>query len=176
MFQGWGCGYRTLQTICSWIKHQQAKRCFTTGLHNTPNIIKSSDDHCSSSNDCSDHKIVTDALSSKSYITNTFMDSVSVLEDFEGNDICVIGSGDGSSADDNMSAINKGGTAKSKDDYSYSYKTKDDQCQIPSIPDIQNALVKMGDKPSTFVGSHQWIGSYEICLCIDYFYNVSVYF
>ncbi len=21
--QGWGCGYRTLQTICSWVKTQQ---------------------------------------------------------------------------------------------------------------------------------------------------------
>lgn len=22
-FKGWGCGYRTLQTLCSWVKHVQ---------------------------------------------------------------------------------------------------------------------------------------------------------
>ena len=45
---------------------------------------------------------------------------------------------------------------------------------VPSILKIQEALVKMGDKPGKFAGSRQWIGSYEVCLCLDFFYNVSL--
>ena len=26
-FQGWGCGYRTLQTLCSWCRYQQLANC-----------------------------------------------------------------------------------------------------------------------------------------------------
>ncbi|PVD27922.1 hypothetical protein C0Q70_10497 [Pomacea canaliculata] len=44
--------------------------------------------------------------------------------------------------------------------------------EVPSIPNAQEALVTIGDKPSEFYGSHQWIGSYEVCLCIDYFFKV----
>ena len=43
---------------------------------------------------------------------------------------------------------------------------------VPSIIDIQNALVKMQDKPLSFCNSKQWIGSFEVCICVDYFYNV----
>ncbi|XP_033101991.1 ufm1-specific protease 1-like [Anneissia japonica] len=42
----------------------------------------------------------------------------------------------------------------------------------PSLPEIQEALVSMGDKPKKFIGSKDWIGSFEACICIDYFYNV----
>ena len=33
---------------------------------------------------------------------------------------------------------------------------------VPSIPEIQTILTKIGDKPSTFVGSNEWIGSVEV--------------
>ncbi|XP_050394541.1 ufm1-specific protease 1 [Patella vulgata] len=72
--QGWGCGYRTLQTICSWIEHEkQQKECPPS---------------------------------------------------------------------------------------------------VPSLMQIQEALVTMGDKRPPFKGSKEWIGSFEVCLCVDYFYQV----
>ncbi|XP_060555107.1 ufm1-specific protease 1-like [Ruditapes philippinarum] len=74
--RGWGCGYRTLQSLSSWVKHQQEK-------------MNSKPSH-----------------------------------------------------------------------------------NVPSIPEIQEALVAIGDKPYTFKGSKDWIGSFEVCLCIDYFYDV----
>lgn len=30
----------------------------------------------------------------------------------------------------------------------------------------------MEDKPKSFAGSKEWIGSFELCICIDYFYEV----
>jgi hypothetical protein len=33
---------------------------------------------------------------------------------------------------------------------------------VPSHTDVQRALVRTGDKPATFVGSHDWIGSLEV--------------
>lgn len=68
--RGWGCGYRTLQTVCSWIQHQISGR------------------------------------------------------------------------------------------------------DVPKLREIQQALVAMGDKPDSFVGSKQWIGSLEVAMCLDYFYDV----
>lgn len=43
---------------------------------------------------------------------------------------------------------------------------------VPTIPEIQKALVAMGDKEQIFIGSKSWIGSFEVCLCLDYFYDV----
>ncbi|XP_013073057.2 ufm1-specific protease 1-like isoform X1 [Biomphalaria glabrata] len=43
---------------------------------------------------------------------------------------------------------------------------------VPSINQIQTALVDIGDKPSNFRHSKQWIGSVEICLCLDVFYDI----
>ncbi|XP_012940277.1 ufm1-specific protease 1 [Aplysia californica] len=43
---------------------------------------------------------------------------------------------------------------------------------VPSIVEIQKALVSMQDKPESFIGSRQWIGSFEVSLCLDYFYEV----
>ncbi|XP_064490371.1 ufm1-specific protease 1-like [Ornithodoros turicata] len=77
--RGWGCGYRTLQTMCSWIVNQRQPEDHT--------------DHSGSS-------------------------------------------------------------------------------RIPSIPEIQQALVKMGDKPQRFVASRDWIGSAEVFMCLDHFYEV----
>ncbi|XP_052239547.1 ufm1-specific protease 1-like [Dreissena polymorpha] len=73
--RGWGCGYRTLQTLCSWVKHQRTS-------------------------------------------------------------------------------------------------TGQAAWEVPSILDIQQALVTMGDKPARFLNSREWIGSFEVCLCLDYFYDV----
>ena len=42
----------------------------------------------------------------------------------------------------------------------------------PSLPEIQQALVAMGDKPGSFSGSRDWIGTFEACLVLDYFYDV----
>ncbi|XP_014677871.1 PREDICTED: ufm1-specific protease 1-like isoform X2 [Priapulus caudatus] len=43
---------------------------------------------------------------------------------------------------------------------------------VPSIPEIQHILVKLGDKEAEYVGSREWIGSFEICLIIDHVYSV----
>nr|XP_057924597.1 inactive Ufm1-specific protease 1 [Doryrhamphus excisus]XP_057924598.1 inactive Ufm1-specific protease 1 [Doryrhamphus excisus] len=43
----------------------------------------------------------------------------------------------------------------------------------PSFQDIQQALVSMMDKPGSFLGSKEWIGTFEASLVLDYFYNVS---
>jgi len=37
---------------------------------------------------------------------------------------------------------------------------------------MQQALVALGDKPASFVGSRDWIGSVEISLLLDHFYQV----
>ena len=46
---------------------------------------------------------------------------------------------------------------------------------IPSIPQIQEVLVAMGDKEKEFIGSKQWIGSVEVGLVIDKIYDVSMF-
>ncbi|CAG5133218.1 unnamed protein product, partial [Candidula unifasciata] len=77
---GWGCGYRTLQTICSWVRHHNLSSAAASGSHQNSSVA--------------------------------------------------------------------------------------------SIFQIQEALVEMGDKPSSFVHSRQWIGSFEVCLALDHFYDV----
>ncbi|XP_077445047.1 ufm1-specific protease 1 [Stigmatopora argus] len=42
----------------------------------------------------------------------------------------------------------------------------------PSIPETQQALVTMMDKPYSFLGSKDWIGTFEASLVLSYFYNV----
>jgi len=44
--------------------------------------------------------------------------------------------------------------------------------KLPSHRDIQSTLVRIQDKPPSFLGSREWIGSYEICLCFDALYDV----
>lgn len=41
---------------------------------------------------------------------------------------------------------------------------------VPSLREIQHALVEMGDKPPSFSGSRDWIGTVEAALCMDHFY------
>ena len=38
---------------------------------------------------------------------------------------------------------------------------------VPSHEEIQKCLVDIGDKPRTFIGSRQWIGSTEISYCLE---------
>ncbi|KAJ8389303.1 hypothetical protein AAFF_G00121680 [Aldrovandia affinis] len=42
----------------------------------------------------------------------------------------------------------------------------------PSLPKVQEALVTIGDKPPSFLGSREWIGTFEAALVLDHFYNV----
>ncbi|XP_039279061.1 ufm1-specific protease 2 [Nilaparvata lugens] len=39
--------------------------------------------------------------------------------------------------------------------------------EVPTHTDIQRCLVDLGDKPPSFVGSRQWIGSTEVNYCLD---------
>lgn len=43
---------------------------------------------------------------------------------------------------------------------------------VPSIREIQQSLVQIGDKPRSFANSKEWIGSVEIAMCLDTIYNV----
>lgn len=43
---------------------------------------------------------------------------------------------------------------------------------VPSLPEIQQALVTMGDKTDSFSGSREWIGTFECSLVLDHFYDV----
>ncbi|VDO09253.1 unnamed protein product [Rodentolepis nana] len=43
---------------------------------------------------------------------------------------------------------------------------------LPSHRAIQEALVKVNDKPAKFIGSRQWIGSLEVSFCISELYDV----
>ncbi|XP_023209648.1 ufm1-specific protease 2-like [Centruroides sculpturatus] len=44
---------------------------------------------------------------------------------------------------------------------------------IPTHKEIQQALVTLGDKPSSFVGSKKWIGSQEVSYCLNHFIGVT---
>ncbi|XP_028177004.1 probable Ufm1-specific protease 2 [Ostrinia furnacalis] len=39
--------------------------------------------------------------------------------------------------------------------------------EVPTHKEIQQCLVKIGDKPSSFIGSKQWIGSTEVMFCLE---------
>ena len=43
----------------------------------------------------------------------------------------------------------------------------------PSHREIQEALVAMGDKEKSFIGSNGWIGSMEVSYCLDYLFGVT---
>nr|CAD7432727.1 unnamed protein product [Timema monikensis] len=44
---------------------------------------------------------------------------------------------------------------------------------VPTHREIQQCLVDIGDKPSSFVGSRQWIGSTEVSFCLETMLGVS---
>ncbi len=43
----------------------------------------------------------------------------------------------------------------------------DSKTPIPSIPDIQKTLVKIGDKEPKFINSTEWIGANECAYVLD---------
>lgn len=43
----------------------------------------------------------------------------------------------------------------------------------PSLSEIQQILVRIGDKPDSFLGSREWIGTFEASLILDELYDVS---
>ncbi|KAH9400657.1 PREDICTED: ufm1-specific protease 2-like [Rhagoletis zephyria] len=44
--------------------------------------------------------------------------------------------------------------------------------RVPSHRAIQQALVDVGDKPASFVGSSKWIGSQEVCYVLSQLYQI----
>ncbi len=44
--------------------------------------------------------------------------------------------------------------------------------RVPSLRGVQECLVEAGDKPQAFIGSREWIGSFEACLVLDHVYGV----
>ncbi len=47
-----------------------------------------------------------------------------------------------------------------------------DSVKVPSIGDIQKILVEIGDKTENFIGSRDWIGSFEIAYVIDHLFKI----
>lgn len=45
--------------------------------------------------------------------------------------------------------------------------------EVPSLKDIQQVLVDIQDKPKSFLGSKQWIGSMEVGFVLDSLLNVT---
>src|SRR4051812_14171312 len=43
---------------------------------------------------------------------------------------------------------------------------------VPSHSEIQKMLIKLGDKTPDFLNSKQWIGAFEINLCLSAFFGV----
>ncbi|XP_024946467.1 ufm1-specific protease 1 isoform X2 [Cephus cinctus] len=43
---------------------------------------------------------------------------------------------------------------------------------VPNLRSIQEILVALEDKDKSFIGSREWIGSFEVCLVLDYRYDV----
>ncbi|XP_064403694.1 ufm1-specific protease 2-like isoform X2 [Halichondria panicea] len=44
---------------------------------------------------------------------------------------------------------------------------------VPSVRDIQQILVEVGDKSKSHVGSRDWIGTYEACMVMDHLYWIA---
>lgn len=44
---------------------------------------------------------------------------------------------------------------------------------VPSHREIQQALVDLQDKGEEFVGSRQWIGSFEVSMCLEHLLGVT---
>lgn len=44
--------------------------------------------------------------------------------------------------------------------------------KVPSLLEIQKGLVSLGDKPDSHIGSKEWLGAFEVCLCMSYFLDV----
>jgi Peptidase family C78 len=64
------------------------------------------------------------------------------------------------------------------DGYGCAYRSLQTLCSwrdadsVPSIRRIQTMLVELGDKPASIVGSRQWIGAFEVMLCLQHLFHV----
>lgn len=94
---GWGCAYRSLQTIISWFKHQ--------GYIYSPDVE---------------------------------------LRAPKGNE-------------------NKSDSLRKKLNL---------EARVPTHEEIQSVLVDVGDKQASFIGSHLWIGSQEVCYVLNHLYDI----
>lgn len=45
--------------------------------------------------------------------------------------------------------------------------------EVPTLTEIQQVLVEIKDKPKSFVGSRQWIGSFEVSFVLDTLLSVT---
>lgn len=54
----------------------------------------------------------------------------------------------------------------------HALRDKKQVSKVPSLRQIQQTLVEVSDKPDSFVGSREWIGSVEACLCVDQIFGV----
>lgn len=54
-------------------------------------------------------------------------------------------------------------------------KNKLGKGDVPSIENIQEILVKIGDKPQTIIGSREWIGTVEASYIFDELFNIPSY-
>ncbi|XP_076445627.1 ufm1-specific protease 1-like isoform X2 [Babylonia areolata] len=227
--RGWGCGYRTLQTVCSWVKLQRLHSSPTLPANNsvphdvvdrsavdvsTDNVISvigSGDinDVSSAYAGASAH-VTEDASENDGRTLNSKASSSCKFESENGcdedntNEIVVLSSGNTHSLESetfehvepavrlqdvlkhdgsNITVLSSGNQNKKQGSSLQSLaetvkKSEESKLgtnmvrDVPSLLEIQKALVHMGDKHDHFVGSRQWIGSYEVCLCLDFFYGV----
>ena len=60
----------------------------------------------------------------------------------------------------------------------FEYKNIWDSCMTSSTSfrEIQEALVEIGDKDDSFIGSREWIGAIELSFVLDKLLGVSSYF
>eukprot|EP00347_Sterkiella_histriomuscorum_P023599 403334041 len=54
----------------------------------------------------------------------------------------------------------------------FKYEGYAPQLEVPTHKQIQEALVALEDKEKNIIGSNQWIGAFEVSLCIQYFLNI----
>ncbi|XP_076621650.1 UFM1 specific peptidase 1 [Colletes latitarsis] len=55
---------------------------------------------------------------------------------------------------------------------SWIIKNRNLEQSVPCIRDIQEILVTLEDKERFFIGSREWIGSFEVCLVLNHLYEV----
>ncbi|KOC60029.1 Ufm1-specific protease 1 [Habropoda laboriosa] len=55
---------------------------------------------------------------------------------------------------------------------SWVIKNRNLEQTVPSIARIQEVLVTLEDKELSFIGSREWIGSFEVCLVLNHLYEV----
>ena len=153
--QGWGCGYRSLQSLCSWAARQRKKgkqpAVQEGGRKDREDKVKEE---------------LVEGGGWKGRQEGGWERGKKILQEGnrEGESKEALEVGEMETREDRLQ---KGGPecflATSHAGYS----------SVPSLRDIQEALVELGDKPLSFIGSREWIGSFEACLVLDYLYGVS---